>query len=63
MLCLCEINRIDSWQIQIGENETLRFIWLHMVYNIACVMLKHMSFEIRLKVQNHQNGHIFIPER
>ena len=63
MMCLCENNRIDSWQIQIGENETLRFVWLHMIHNIACVMLKHMSFEIRFNVQNHQNGHSFIPER
>ena len=26
MMCLCENNRFDSWQIQIGENETLRFL-------------------------------------
>ena len=24
-MCLCENNQIESWQIQMGENETLRF--------------------------------------
>ena len=52
MMCLCENNRIESWQMQIGENETLRFIWLHMVHNIACVMLKHQFFEIETNTQN-----------
>ena len=46
MMCLCENNRIESWQIQIGENKTLRFIWLHMVHNIAGVMLKQHFLEI-----------------
>ena len=31
MMCLCENNQIESWQIQMGENETLRFFWLHIV--------------------------------
>ena len=35
-----------------GENETLRFIWLHKVYNIACVMLKQQFFEIETNPQN-----------
>ena len=52
MMCLCENNRIESWQIQMGENETLRFIWLHMVHNIACVMLKQQFFEIETNTQN-----------
>ena len=34
MMCLCEYNQIESWQIQMGENETLRFIGLHMVHTI-----------------------------
>ena len=34
MMCLCENNRIESYQIQIGENETLRFVWLQVVHNI-----------------------------
>ena len=46
MVRLCENNQIESWQIQMGENETLHFIWLHMVHTIACVMLKHQFFEI-----------------
>ena len=52
MMCLCENNRIESWKIQMGENETLRFIWLHMVHNIACVMLKQQFFEIETNAQN-----------
>ena len=48
MMCLCENNRIESWQIQMGENETLHIIWLHMLHNIACVMLKQKLFEIEL---------------
>ena len=48
MMCLCENNHIELWQIQMGENETLRFIWLHMVHTIACVML----FEIEFNIQN-----------
>ena len=52
MLCLCENNRIESWQIQMGENETLRFIWLHMLHNFACVMLKQQLFEIETNNQN-----------
>ena len=52
MMCLCEDNQIESWQIQMGENETLRFIWLHMVHNIACVMLKQQVFEIETNTQN-----------
>ena len=52
MMCLCENNRIQSWQIQMGENETLRFIWLHMVHTIACIMLKQQFFEIETNTQN-----------
>ena len=52
MMCLCEINQIESWQIQMGENETLRFIWLHIVHTIACVMLKQQFFEIETNTQN-----------
>ena len=52
MMCLCENNQIESWQIQMGENETLRFIWLHMVHTIACVMLKQQFFEIETYTQN-----------
>ena len=52
MMCLCEINQIESWQIQMGENETFRFIWLHMVHTITCVMLKQQSFEIETNTQN-----------
>ena len=52
MMCLCENNQIDSWQIQMGENETLRLIWLHMVFTIACVMLKQQFFEIKTNTQN-----------
>ena len=52
MMCLCENNRIESWQMQLGENETLRFNWLHMVHNIACVMLKQQFFEIETNTQN-----------
>ena len=52
MLCLCENNLIESWQIQMGENETLRFIWLHMVHNFACAMLKQQFFEIETYNQN-----------
>ena len=52
MMCLCENNQIESWRIQMGENETLRFIWLHMVHTIACVMLKRQFFEIESNTQN-----------
>ena len=52
MLCLCENNRIESWQIQMAKNVTLRFIWLHMVHNIACVMIKQQFFEIEYNTQN-----------
>ena len=52
MMCLCENNQIETWQIQVGGNETLRFIWLNMVHNIACVMLKQQSFEIEINTQN-----------
>ena len=38
--------------MQMGENETLHFIWLHMVHNIACVMLKQQFFEIETNTQN-----------
>ena len=63
MIYICEINQIESWQIQMGENKTLRFIWLHMVHTIACVMLKQQSFEIETSTQNFKNKHIDIPER
>ena len=52
MMCLCEYNQIESWQIQMGENETLRFIGLHMVHTIECVMLKQQFFEIETNTQN-----------
>ena len=52
MVCLCENNQIVLWQIQMGENDTLRFIWLHMVHNIACVMLNRQFFEIETNTQN-----------
>ena len=52
MMCLCENDQIESWHIQMGENETLRFIWLHMVHIIACVMLKQQFFEIETNTQN-----------
>ena len=52
MMCLCENNQIELWQIQMGENETLRFILLHMVHNIACIMLKQKFFEIEANIQN-----------
>ena len=45
-----------------GENETLRIIWLHMVHNIAFIMLKQQLFEIESYTQNFQNKHIVIPE-
>ena len=52
MMCLCENYQIESLQIQMGENQTLRFSWLHMVHNIACVMLKQQFFEIETNTQN-----------
>ena len=52
MMFLCEYNQIESWQIQIGENKTLRFIGLHMVHTIDCVMLKQQFFEIETNTQN-----------
>ena len=52
MMCLCENIQIETWQIQMGENETLRFIWLNMVNNIACVMLKQQFFKIETNTQN-----------
>ena len=52
IMCLCENKQIESWQIQMGENETLRFIWLHMVHTIACVMLKQQFVEIETNTQN-----------
>ena len=51
-MCLCENKQIESWQIQMRENETLRFIWLHMVHTIACVMLKQHFYEIQSNTQN-----------
>ena len=51
MMCLCENNLIESWQQQMGENETLRFIWVHMAHTIACVMLKQQFFEIEINTQ------------
>ena len=52
MMCLCENNHIEPWQIQMGENETLRFIWLYMVHTIACEMYKQLFFEIKTNTQN-----------
>ena len=52
IMCLCGNNQIESWQIQMGENETLRFIWLHMVHTIARAMLKQQFFEIETNTQN-----------
>ena len=43
-----------------GENETLRFIWLHMVHSIACVMLKQQLFEIESNTQNLKNTLSFL---
>ena len=63
MMFLYENNRIESWQIHMGENETLRFIWLHMVHNIACVMLTQQFFEIETNTQNFEIKHIVIPKR
>ena len=63
MMCLCENNQIEPRQIQMRENETLRFIWLHKVHTIACVMLKQEFFEIGNNTQNFENKHIVIPER
>ena len=51
MMCLCGNNRDESWQIQMREKETLRIIWLHMVHNIACEMLKQQFFEIETNIQ------------
>ena len=51
-MCLCENNRNESWQIQMVENETLHFVLLHMVHNIACVMLKQQFFGIATNTQN-----------
>ena len=48
MMSLCENNQIESWQIQMGKNETLRFIRLHTVHNMACVMLSNSSLELKL---------------
>ena len=44
MMCLCENSQIESWQIQMGENET--------VHSSACVMLKQQFFEIETNTQN-----------
>ena len=35
-----------------GENETLRFILLHMVHTIECIMQKQQFFEIETNTQN-----------
>ena len=50
MMCLSENNQIESRQIHMEENGT-SFIWLHMVHNIACVMLKQQFFEIETNTQ------------
>ena len=55
MMCLCENDQIESWHIQMGENETLRSIWLHMVHTTACIMLKQQFFEIETNTQNLKN--------
>ena len=52
MMYLCENNRLESWQIQIGGNETFHFTWLHKVHNITRVMLQHKFFEIETNTQN-----------
>ena len=52
-MCLCENNQIQSLQIQMGENETLRFSWLQMVHSISpSAMLKQQFFEIETNTQN-----------
>ena len=51
-MCLCENKLSLLWQIQMGENITLRFIWLHRVHSIACVMLNQQFFEIETNTQN-----------
>ena len=56
MMCLCENNQIESWQIHMEENEALRFIWLHMVHTIACVMLKQQFFEIETNTQTFKTN-------
>ena len=63
MMCLCEKIQVEPWQIQMGENEALRFIWLHMVNTIACVMLKQQIFEIETNTQNFSNKRVAIPRR
>ena len=62
-MCLCKNNWIESQQIKIRENEALRFIWLHKVHNISCVMLQHKFFETETYTHNLLNEHIVIPER
>ena len=52
MMGLCKNNQIESCQIQMGENERLRFIWLRMVHTIACVMLTQQFFKIETNTQN-----------
>ena len=52
LMCMCENNQIESLQIQLGENETLRFICVHKVHNIAWLRLKQHCFEIETNTQN-----------
>ena len=52
MVCSCKNNHIELWQIQMGENETLHCVWLHMVHTTACVMLKQHFFEIETNIKN-----------
>ena len=59
MMCLCENNQLESWQIQIGENETLRLIWLHMVHNITCAMLHHMHTDVN-KNASSKNKRVYL---
>ena len=55
MMCLCENNRIESWQIQKGENETLHFTIYLVTYGTQHCMRnakKQQFFEIETNTQN-----------
>ena len=56
LLCLCENNRIESWQIQMGENETLRFICLHMAHNIEAQCLSNSSLKLKLIIKTFKTN-------
>ena len=52
MMCLCENNQIESWQMQEKTKQNKQIIWLHMVRTIACVMRKQQFFKIETNTQN-----------